>query len=74
MSIPRSDLEQRVLAGLRDRMMATEMVAGDARLRRANEPLNRERRANGEDRRSELAKIQRTANRKSMRSFRREYL
>jgi len=57
----RGDLEQRVLAGLRDRMMAPEMAA-EAMRAYAEETnrLNRERRASSEGHRSELAKIHRT--------------
>jgi site-specific DNA recombinase len=60
-TITRGDLEQRVLAGLMDRMMAPEMAA-EAMRAYAEETnrLNRERRASGEGHRSELAKIQRT--------------
>ena len=60
-TIPRVDLEQRVLAGLKDRMMAPEMAA-EAMRAYAEETnrLNRERRASGEGHRSELAKIRRT--------------
>src|ERR1700722_9237177 len=60
-TITRSDLEQRVLAGLKDRMMAPEMAA-EAMRAYAEETnrLNRERRASGEGHRSELAKIHRT--------------
>jgi site-specific DNA recombinase len=66
-TITRSDLEQHVLAGLKDRMMAPEMAA-EAMRAYAEETnrLNRERRASGEGHRSELAKIQRTL--KQMRS------
>jgi site-specific DNA recombinase len=60
-TITRSDLEQRVLAGLKDRMMAPEMAA-EAMRAYAEEMnrLNRERRASGEGHRSELVKIHRT--------------
>jgi len=60
-TIARADLEQRVLAGLKERMMAPEMVA-EAMRAYAEETnrLNRERRASGEGYRSELAKIPRT--------------
>src|SRR5712692_3112475 len=60
-TITRDDLEQRVLAGLKDRMMAPEMAA-EAMRAYAEETnrLNRERRASGEGNRSELAKIHRT--------------
>jgi hypothetical protein len=52
-TITRSDLEQRVLAGLNDRMMAPEM-AGEAMRAYAAETnrLNRERRASGEGHRA----------------------
>src|SRR6267154_453643 len=60
-TIPRGDLEQRVLAGLKDRMMAPEMAAEAMRAyTEETNRLNRERRASGEDHRSELAKIRRT--------------
>ena len=60
-TIARVDLEQRVLAGLKDRMMAPQMAA-EAMRAYAEETnrLNRERRANGDGYRTELAKIQRT--------------
>jgi site-specific DNA recombinase len=60
-TLARTHLEKRVLAGLKDRMMAPQMVA-EAMRAYAEETnrLNRERRANGEGNRSELAKIQRT--------------
>ena len=60
-TIPRVDLEQRVLTGLKNRMMAPEMAA-EAMRAYAEETnrLNRERRASGEGHRSELAKIHRT--------------
>lgn len=58
-TIPREELEPRVLAGLRDRMMAPE-VAAEAMRAYAEETnrLNRERRSNAETRHVELAKIQ----------------
>src|SRR6266567_3905908 len=60
-TITRGDLEQRVLAGLKDRMMAPEMAA-EAMRAYAEETnrLNCESRASGEGHRSELAKIHRT--------------
>jgi site-specific DNA recombinase len=60
-TITRGDLVQRVLAGVKDRMMAPEMAA-EAMRAYAEETnrLNRERRANSEGHRSELAKIHRT--------------
>ena len=60
-TLARTHLEERVLAGLKDRMMAPQMVAEAMRayVEEINR-LNRERRVNGEGYRSELAKIQRT--------------
>ena len=56
-TILRVDLEQRVLTGFKDRMMAPEMAAEAMRAyaEEANR-LNRERRASGEGHRSELAR------------------
>src|SRR3977135_2131210 len=52
-TIPRGDLEQRVLAGLKDRMMAPEMAAEAMRAyTEETNRLNRERRASGEGHRS----------------------
>ncbi|MCR4265897.1 recombinase family protein, partial [Nitratireductor sp. ZSWI3] len=58
-TIPREDLENRVLAGLKDRMMAPE-VAAEAMRAYAEETnrLNRERRSNGNAWQVELAKIE----------------
>ena len=58
-TIPREDLESRVLAGLKDRMMAPE-VAAEAMRAYAEETnrLNRERRSNGDAWQAELAKVQ----------------
>ena len=58
-TIPREDLENRVLAGLKDRMMAPE-VAAEAMRAYAEETnrLNRERRSNGDAWQAELAKIE----------------
>ena len=58
-TIPREDLENRVLAGLKDRMMAPE-VAAESMLAYAEETnrLNRERRSNGDAWQAELAKIE----------------
>jgi len=58
-TIPREDLENRVLAGLKDRMMAPE-VAAEAMRAYAEETnrLNRERRSNGDAWQVELAKIE----------------
>ena len=60
-TIPRSELEERVLAGLKNRLMAPE-VAAEAMRAYAEETnkLNRERRSSGEAYRTELAKIERT--------------
>ncbi|MDH7789035.1 site-specific DNA recombinase [Ochrobactrum sp. 19YEA23] len=57
-TIPREDLEARVLAGLKDRMMAPE-VAAEAMRAYAREinRLNRERRSNAEVWRAEQAKV-----------------
>jgi site-specific DNA recombinase len=58
-TIPRGELERRVLAGLKDRMMAPE-VAAEAMRAYAEETnrLNRERRSNGDAWRVELAKVE----------------
>jgi site-specific DNA recombinase len=58
-TIPREELERRVLAGLKDRMMAP-VVVSEAMRAYAEETnrLNRERRSNGETWRSELAKME----------------
>ena len=58
-TIPRDELEERVLAGLKDRMMAPE-VAAEAMRAYAEETnrLNRERRTNGDAWRTELAKVE----------------
>jgi site-specific DNA recombinase len=58
-SITRADLEKRVLAGLKDRMMAPEVVT-EAMRSYAEETnrLNRERRANGAAWRVELNKVE----------------
>ncbi|MGV1943755.1 recombinase family protein [Agrobacterium sp. 22-211-1] len=57
-TIPRDELERRVLAGLKDRMMAPE-VAAEAMRAYAREinRLNRERRSNAEVWRAEQAKV-----------------
>ncbi|MBS7540655.1 recombinase family protein [Ancylobacter lacus] len=57
-TIPREELEHRVLSGLKDRMMAPD-VAAEAMRAYAEEMnrLNRERRSNGEAWRTELAKV-----------------
>jgi site-specific DNA recombinase len=59
-TLPRSEIEQRVLEGLKDRLLAPEVVA-EAMRAYAEETnrLNRERRANGDTWRAELAKIER---------------
>jgi site-specific DNA recombinase len=59
-TITREELENRVLAGLKDRMMAPE-VAAEAMRAYAEETnrLNRERRSNGEAWKMELQKIER---------------
>ncbi|WP_247644457.1 MULTISPECIES: recombinase family protein [Brucella] len=59
-TIAREELENRVLAGLKDRMMAPE-VAAEAMRAYAEETnrLNRERRSNGEGWKMELQKIER---------------
>jgi site-specific DNA recombinase len=59
-TIPRAELEGRVLAGLKDRMMAPDVVA-EAMRAYAEETnrLNRERRANGNAWRRELEKTER---------------
>lgn len=59
-TIARSELEERVLAGLKDRMMAPE-VASEAMRAYAEETnrLNRERRTNAQDWRAELEKTER---------------
>jgi len=58
-TIPRNELEHRVLAGLKDRLMAPQ-VAAEAMQAYAEETnrLNRERRSNGAGWRAELAKIE----------------
>lgn len=58
-TIARIDLEERVLAGLKDRMMAPQMAA-EAMRAYAEETnrLNRERRANGDGWRIELTKVE----------------
>ncbi|MAB14118.1 recombinase family protein [Parvibaculum sp.] len=58
-TIPREDLENRVLSGLKDRMMAPE-VAAEAMRAYAEETnrLNRERRSNGNAWQVELTKIE----------------
>ena len=57
--IAREDLERRVLAGLKDRMMAPEIVE-DAMRAHAEETnrLNRERRSNGDSWKAELVKVE----------------
>lgn len=57
--IAREDLERRVLAGLKDRMMAPEIVE-DAMRAHAEETnrLNRERRSNGDAWKAELVKVE----------------
>ncbi len=57
--IAREDLERRVLAGLKDRMMAPEIVE-DAMRAYAEETnrLNRERRSNGDSWKAELMKVE----------------
>ena len=57
-TIPRAELEARVLAGLRERVMTPEMV-GEAMRAYAEETnrLNSERRSNGEAWKAELAKV-----------------
>ena len=59
-TIPREELERRVLSGLKDRMMAPD-VAAEAMRAYAEEMnrLNRERRSNGDAWRVELAKVER---------------
>ncbi|QNQ61300.1 recombinase zinc beta ribbon domain-containing protein [Brucella sp. 6810] len=58
-TILREDLERRVLAGLKERMMAPE-VAAEAMRAYAEETnrLNRERRSNGDAWKAELAKVE----------------
>jgi site-specific DNA recombinase len=58
-TIPRPDLESRVLAGLKDRLMAPE-VAAEAIRAYAEETnrLNREHRSNGDAWRTELVKVE----------------
>ncbi|WP_353618446.1 recombinase family protein [Boseongicola sp. H5] len=58
-TIPREDLESRVLSGLKDRMM-TPGVAAEAMRAYAEETnrLNRERRSNGDAWQAELAKVE----------------
>ena len=58
-TIPRNELERRVLAGLKDRMMAPE-VAAEAMRAYAEEMnrLNRERRLNSDGWRAELARLE----------------
>ncbi|WP_336814451.1 recombinase family protein [Bosea sp. MMO-172] len=58
-TIPRPDLEARVLAGLKDRMMSPEVVEEAMRVyAQETNRLNRERRSNGDAWRSELAKVE----------------
>ena len=58
-TIVRAELEQRVLAGLRDRMMAPEAAAAAMRAyAEETNRLNRERRANADTHKVELAKIE----------------
>jgi DNA invertase Pin-like site-specific DNA recombinase len=59
-TIPREELEARVLSGLKDRMMAPEIVE-EAMRAYAEETnrLNRERRSNGDAWKAELAKVER---------------
>jgi DNA invertase Pin-like site-specific DNA recombinase len=58
-TIPREELERRVLSGLEDRMMAPDVTA-EAMRAYAEEMnrLNRERRSNGDAWRTELAKVE----------------
>lgn len=58
-TIPREDLERRVLAGLKGRMMAPE-VAAEAMRAYAEETnrLNRERRSNGDAWKAELVMLE----------------
>ncbi len=58
-TIPREELERRVLTGLKDRMMAPE-VAAEAMRAYAEETnrLNRERRSSGDAWKAELAKVE----------------
>lgn len=58
-TVPREDLESRVLSGLKDRMMTPE-VAAEAMRAYAEETnrLNRERRSNGDAWQAELAKVE----------------
>ncbi|MAS15386.1 MAG: recombinase family protein [Nitratireductor sp.] len=58
-TIPREELENRVLSGLKDRMMTPE-VAAEAMRAYAEETnrLNRERRSNGDAWQAELAKVE----------------
>ena len=58
-TIPREELERRVLAGLKERMMTPE-VAAEAMRAYAEETnrLNRERRSNGDAWKAELAKVE----------------
>ena len=58
-TIARAALEERVLAGLKDRMMAPEMAAEAMRAyAEERNRLNRERRANGDGWRIELTKVE----------------
>jgi site-specific DNA recombinase len=58
-TIARKELEQRVLAGLRDRMMAPEVAAAAMRAyAKESNRLNRERRVNADAWRAELAKVE----------------
>ena len=58
-TIPRADLEARVLAGLKDRMLAPEIVEEAMRAyAQETNRLNRERRANGDAWRTELGKVE----------------
>ena len=58
-TIPREELERRVLSGLEDRMMAPETAAETMRAyAEETNRLNREHRSNGDTRRAELAKVE----------------
>ena len=58
-TILREDLERRVLAGLKDRMMAPEVAAAAMRAyAEETNQLNRERRSNGDSWKAELAKVE----------------
>jgi site-specific DNA recombinase len=55
----RSELEQRVLDGLKDRLLAPDVVAEAMRAyAEERNRLNRERRASGDGWRAELAKVE----------------